>query len=219
MVHKKARDVSYFDLKETCRIFNQHEHLLGTRINIHKKGYDDLMETFIKAVMAVPIDRKEDVPEDVMAFYKTLPLECFKAAHVTAPTPATTVVCADDGITEFEPKCCGTPDEWATVDDTPAAHLPRKKESNPSPIPMKDGRIKIKTTTGLTETVLHMEKLVAALKNGRIVIESRNRMIIMKPDDPVKFKIEADVQKEKKNRQEQMTIELEWLRVKPWIGM
>jgi hypothetical protein len=29
----------------------------------------------------------------------------------------------------------------------------------------------------------------------------------------VKLKIEADVQKEKKSRQDQMTIELEWLRV------
>ena len=213
MAHKKEHDISYFDLKETCKIFNQHERLLGTRITIHRKGFDDLMEAFIKAVMAIPFDRKEDVPEDVMAFFKTLPLECFEAAHVTAPTPAETVVYADDGISEFEPKSCGTQEGWASVDDMPAAHLLQRKESNPCPIPLKEGRMKVKTTIGLMETVRHLEDLVAALKNGRIVIESRNRMIMMKPDDPVKFKIEADVQKEKKNRQEQMTIELEWLRV------
>jgi amphi-Trp domain-containing protein len=78
---------------------------------------------------------------------------------------------------------------------------------------MQEGQIKIKTTIGLTELVQRLEELVAALKNGRIVIESRNRMIMMKPDDPVKIKIAADVQNGKKNRQEQMTIKLEWLRI------
>ncbi|MCK9195940.1 MAG: hypothetical protein M0P16_03070 [Syntrophales bacterium] len=177
MAHKKTHDISYFDVKEICKIFNQHEHLLETRITIHKKGYDDLMEAFINAVMSVPIDRRDDIPEDVMAFFKALPLDCFEAAHVAAPMPAATVVCADDGITEFEPKSCGSPEGWATVNDTPAAHLPQRKETNPSPIPLKEGRIKVKITIGLMETVRHLENLVAALKNGRIVIESRKRMI------------------------------------------
>jgi len=213
MTNRKTCNVRYFDLKEICKIFNEHEHLLGTRITIHRKGFDDLMEAFIKAVVAVPIDRREDVPEAVMAFFKTLPLECFEVAHVTAPMPTETVVYGDDGIPELEPKACETPDGGATVADTLIGILPRGKEGKPRPVPLKEGRIKVKTTIGLMETVRRLEDLVAALKNGRIFIDSRNRLIMMKPVDPVKIKIEAEIQKEKKNRQEQqMTIELEWQR-------
>jgi amphi-Trp domain-containing protein len=213
MTNKKTCNVGYFDLKEICKIFNEYEHLLGTRITIHKKGFDDLMESFIKAIMAVPIDRKEDVPEDVMAFFKALPLECFEAAHVAAPTPAETIVYADDGIPEFEPKAGETPDGGATIADTVIGNLPPHKDGIMRPVPLKEGRLKVKTTIGLMETIRRLEGLVAALKNGRIIIESRNRLILMKPVDPVKIKIEAEVQKEKKNRQEQqMTIELEWQR-------
>jgi len=210
MANKKTCNVSYFDLKRICKIFNEHEHLLGTRIIIHKKGFDDLMEAFIKTVMAVPTNRCEDISADVMAFFKTLPLDCFEAAHVATPTPTETV--EDDGIPEFEPKACETMAGGATVADTPVGNLPRSKEGKPGPIPLKEGRVKIKATIGLTETVRRLEDLVAALKNGRMIIESQNRMIMMKPNGPVKIKIEAEVEKGKKSRQEQMTIKLEWLR-------
>jgi amphi-Trp domain-containing protein len=197
MTNKMTCNISYFDLKHICKIFNQHDHLLGTRITIHKKCFDDLMESFIKAIMAVPIDRKEDIPENIIA----------------APTPAETSVYADDGIPEFEPKACETPNGGATVADTLIGNLSPHKDGIMRLVPLKEGRLKVKTTIGLMETIRRLEGLVAALKNGRIIIESRNRLILMKPVDPVKIKIEAEVQKEKKNRQEQqMTIELEWQR-------
>jgi len=213
MTNKKTCNVSYFDLKHICKIFNQHEYLLGTRVIIHRKGFDDLMESFIKAVVAVPINRKEDIPENIMAFFNTLPLECFEATHVATPTPAETIVYGDDGIPEFEPKAGETPDGGTTVADMPVGNLPLHKDGIMRPVPLKEGRLKVKTTIGLMETIRRLENLVAALKNGRIIIESRNRLIMMKPVDPMKIKIEAEVQKEKKNRQEQqMTIELEWQR-------
>jgi amphi-Trp domain-containing protein len=140
-------------------------------------------------------------------------MERFEALHAAAPTPAEVVVYRNDGISEFEPKACGMLEGWTTVADMSIGNLPPSKEGLPRSFPMQEGQIKIKTTIGLTELVQRLEELVAALKNGRIVIESRNRMIMMKPDDPVKIKIAADVQNGKKNRQEQMTIKLEWLRI------
>jgi amphi-Trp domain-containing protein len=183
MACKKNHDISYFDLKDVCKILNQHEHLLGARITIHKKGFNDLMESFIKAVVAVPCDRREDIPEEVWAFYNNLPREWIVAGHVAAP-PEKTVALADDGVPELEPR----------------------------PAPLKEGRIKIKTTVGLTEAVRHLEDLLAALKKRRIFIESRSKAIMMKPGGSVKIKIEAEVRKGKKSSEEQLAVKLEWQR-------
>ncbi|MFH1080853.1 MAG: hypothetical protein V1766_11470 [Pseudomonadota bacterium] len=212
MKYEKADDISYVDLKEACKIFNQHENLLGTKINTRRKGFDDLMEAFIKAIMAVPHSRWEDIPGEVMAFYNAMPAECFEAAHVATPTPAVTGDCADDGIPEFESKVCGIQDRSAAGDDVQVIPLPLRKEPKPRLVPLVEGKMKIKTMIGIMEAIRHLEYLVTALKKGSIYIISRNRIIMMKPNDPVDIKLDAGVEKEKKRRREKMAIELEWMR-------
>jgi hypothetical protein len=192
MEYQKADDISYVDLKEVCQIFNQKERFLGARINIRRKGFDDLMEAFIKTVLAVSVDHWEDIPEEVKAFYKALPVDCFKAVHVTAPPQS------------------GSP----TGDKTRAVYPPPGNVNVRKPVfaPRKRGKMKVKVTIGLGELVRHLDDLVCALKAGRLCIVSRNRTIMMQPDDSVNVRLLAGSRKDGKSRRERLAVKLEWMR-------
>jgi len=190
MEYQKADDISYVDLKEVCQIFNQKERFLGARINIRRKGFDDLMEAFIKTVLAVSVDHWEDIPGEVKAFYKALPVDCFKAVHVTAPPQN------------------GSP----AGDNTHAVYLPPGNVRKPVFAHRKGGKMKAKVTIGLGELVRHLDDLVCALKAGRLCIVSRNRTIMMQPDDSVNVRLLAGSRKDGKIRRESLAVKLEWMR-------
>jgi hypothetical protein len=212
MEYEKADDISFVDLKEVCEIFNQHAHLLGARINTRRKGFDALMPAFVKAVTAIPPARWEEIPEEVMEFYRALPSECIDAAHVSPSVPVGKVVGADDGIPQFELPAPGIPDGLKYGDRADAEPLPLRKKMKPRLVPLSEGKMKIRRTSSLMEAVRYLEDLVAALKGGQLFIVSKNRMIMMKPDDSVRIKLEAGIQEDKKSCQEQMSIGMEWKR-------
>jgi hypothetical protein len=212
MEYQKADDISYVDLKEVCQIFNQKERFLGARINIRRKGFDDLMEAFIKTVLAVSVDRWEHIPGEVMAFYKALPVDCFKAIHITAAPRAKTGAGANDGIPDDDPEACGKKNGSPAAGRTRAACLSLKKGRASEIAPRREGKMKVKVTIGLGELVQHLDDLVCALKAGRLCIVSRNRTIMMQPDDSVNVRLLAGSRKDGKSRRERLAVKLEWMR-------
>ncbi len=211
MRYEKADDISYVDLKEACQIFNKHERLLGARINLRRKGFDYLMTAFIKAVTAVPDNRRVNIPEEVIDFYQALPAECFEAANVAVPS-SEPIACASDGIPEFDPQVSGTGDELTAAGRNPVVPISFHEKRKSGPVPMIEGKMKARTIISLMKLIGHLEDLVAALKNGRIYIVSKNRVVIMKPGTLIQIRIEAGNHTDKHAPREQLTIKLEWVR-------
>jgi hypothetical protein len=212
MKNKKVDDISYCDLKEACKIFNRHEHLLGARIKVSRIGFNDLRESFIKAVTDVPLNRRNDIPEEVIAFYKALPGVCFDTANVVAQTPAEKAACTSKDIPEFRRTVCGTQKGSAAGDEANFLRLTRREEGNLKHPPSRGGKVKVKATCTLPDAIRHLEDLVGGLKYGQIFIASRYQEVMMKPDDLLNMKLAAGLHKEGKNQEERLTVELKWMR-------
>ncbi|MFH1080852.1 MAG: amphi-Trp domain-containing protein [Pseudomonadota bacterium] len=75
---------------------------------------------------------------------------------------------------------------------------------------MATKELKIKTTAGLLETVKQMENLIASLKEGTICIRKNDEVIVLSPQEPVAFELEAEVKLEKNTLKEKLIIELKW---------
>jgi amphi-Trp domain-containing protein len=75
---------------------------------------------------------------------------------------------------------------------------------------METKELKIKTTAGLLETVKQLENLIASLKEGTICIRKNDELIVLSPQEPVTFELEAEVKLEKYGLKEKLAIELKW---------
>ncbi len=206
MRYEKADDISYVDLKEACRIFNRHKNMLGTRIKIRKQGFAYLMEAFIKAMMSIPDDQRMNIPEEVNAFYQALPAECFETLNMAG---LERIEYSLDNIPKF-----GEAEDPSSMRDagghTPATHTGSKHKQGL--LPLAEGKIKVRTNTGLMTVIRYLEDLVAALKKKNLYIVSGNRVIVMKPDTTIGIKLRAGKHKDKHYHREQLTIKFQWVK-------
>ena len=75
---------------------------------------------------------------------------------------------------------------------------------------MESQHIKIKSSASLLETINHLERLIASLKEGTIFIQRNDESISLRPQDPVTFELEAESKLEKDSLREKLYIELKW---------
>jgi amphi-Trp domain-containing protein len=75
---------------------------------------------------------------------------------------------------------------------------------------MASQHMKVKAKAGLVEVINHLEQLVKSLKEGQLCIRKNGEAIILKPQDPVMFELEAEARLEKDSLREKLIIELKW---------
>lgn len=66
--------------------------------------------------------------------------------------------------------------------------------------------LKVKVHSNINNIISHLETLIGALREGKVVVESNNQFITLTPGNIASFEIEAEQKKDK----ETLTIELGW---------
>ena len=77
---------------------------------------------------------------------------------------------------------------------------------------MASQHLKVKSTLNLLEIVNHLEHLVSSLKEGTICIRKGDKVITLKPCEPVTLELEAEVKLDKDALREKLSIELKWMK-------
>jgi len=85
---------------------------------------------------------------------------------------------------------------------------------------MSNKQIKIKTVTSLGNVIAHLESLLASLQNGYLTIITHDKALILQPQDPIQFDMEAAGKAHKPGARQQLSVKFKWQR-KPdaWKSM
>jgi len=85
---------------------------------------------------------------------------------------------------------------------------------------MSNKQIKIKTVTSLDSVITHLESLLASLQNGYLTIITHDKALILQPQDPIQFDMEAGGKAHKPGARQQLSVKFKWQR-KPdaWNSM
>ena len=71
--------------------------------------------------------------------------------------------------------------------------------------------LKVKLKAPLTDVIRHLESLLASLREGQLFIRRHNKVVALKPYDPVTLELVAEAKLEKDSLREKLVIELKWI--------
>jgi len=85
---------------------------------------------------------------------------------------------------------------------------------------MSNKQLKIKSVTSLSNIIAQLESLIESFKKGYLTIISNNKALILQPQDPIRFDMEAAGKTHKPGARQQLSVKFKWQR-KPdaWNSM
>lgn len=85
---------------------------------------------------------------------------------------------------------------------------------------MSNNQLKIKSVTSVSNTIKQLEYLIETLKKGSLTIISHKKALILEPQDPIRFDMEAEIKTQKSDSHQKLSAKFKWRR-KPdsWPSM
>lgn len=77
---------------------------------------------------------------------------------------------------------------------------------------MSDKQLKIKSATSVKNIIMHLESLIESFKKGNLTILSNNKALIIQPQGPIRFDMEAEVGAQKSGAHQKLSVKLKWQR-------
>jgi amphi-Trp domain-containing protein len=80
---------------------------------------------------------------------------------------------------------------------------------------MASQHLGVKSKATMSEVIGHLEHLVASLKEGQLCIRKNDKVITLKPQDPLLIEIEAETRFDKESLREKLVIRMKWRKGQP----
>jgi amphi-Trp domain-containing protein len=77
--------------------------------------------------------------------------------------------------------------------------------------------MQIRSKTGFSAAIEHLESLIDSLKRGTIFISQRGKSILLKPSEPVDIELEAEIKPDDGICGEKLALKLKWEIRESWL--